>query len=148
MQTREPRTTIIGNSTSTLSFAISLIAYYFKCKSLFLRKRQILPTFMSSFVVRVGHAGIEVKHGFNPELLRKIVRVLAIKPFVNGRKNWLFDALWIKRNTSTAVFKSVVLVYAFYCCNRYGRFILVPILPLSLVMPFVFELWLLCCVRG
>jgi hypothetical protein len=34
------------------------------------------PSF--SFVVRVGHAGIEVKDGFNPELLRKIVRALEL----------------------------------------------------------------------
>ena len=32
----------------------------------------------SSFLVRVGHAGIEVKTGFNPELLREIVRALEL----------------------------------------------------------------------
>jgi transposase-like protein len=34
------------------------------------------PSSPSSFLVRVGHAGIEVKPGFNPELLREIVRAL------------------------------------------------------------------------
>jgi transposase-like protein len=32
----------------------------------------------STFLVRVGHAGIEVKAGFNPELLREIVRALGL----------------------------------------------------------------------
>jgi hypothetical protein len=31
---------------------------------------------LASYVVRVGQAGIEVKAGFNPELLREIVRAL------------------------------------------------------------------------
>ena len=33
---------------------------------------------VASLVVRVGHAGIEVSDGFNPELLRKIVRALEL----------------------------------------------------------------------
>ncbi|MEK5060521.1 hypothetical protein BK126_04625 [Paenibacillus sp. FSL H7-0326] len=36
------------------------------------------PSSPSSFVVRVGHAEIEVRAGFHPELLREIVRALEL----------------------------------------------------------------------